>query len=113
MEAVRVKSEQLESGMIGLLCFLAVSARGLVDEPKVYGPMRLIEAAQRLVEMAESSGIHHDLFTDVVQRIEAFPLDALPEGEEEFVEFMDELVVLLATWVGQSYVTPENNLVGD
>ena len=105
-----MKSEQLESGMIKLLCFLAVSARGLTDEPRIYGPMRLIEAAQRLVEVAESSGIHHELLTEVAQRIEAFPLDALPEGEEEFVEFMDELVVLLATWVGQSYVTPENNL---
>lgn len=108
-----MKSEQLESGVIRLLCFLAVSARELVDEPKIYGPMRLVEAAQRLVELAEDSGIRHDLLTEVAQRIEAFPLDALPEGEEEFVGFMDEIVVLLATWVGQSYVTPEDNRAGD
>ncbi len=108
-----MKSEQLESGVIRLLCFLAVSARELVDEPRIYGPMRLVEAAQRLVKVAEGGGICNDLLTEVAQRIEAFPLDALPEGEEEFVEFMDDLVVLLATWVEQSYVTPEDNRVGD
>ena len=73
-----------------------------MDEPKIYGPMRLIEASQRLAELTKGSGIRHELLEEVSHRIEAFPLDALPEGEEEFIGFMDDLIVLLATWVKQS-----------
>jgi hypothetical protein len=94
--------EKLESELIGLLCFLTVSARELVNEPKIYGPMRLIEATQRLAELAEACGIDHELLAEVSQRIDAFPLDALPEGEEEFIEFMDDVILLLATWVKDS-----------
>jgi len=96
-----VSSIHMESGVIRLMCFLAVSARGLVDEPKVYGPLRLMEATQKLIGLAEECGMRHELLTEMARRIEGYPLDALPEGEEGFVEFMDDLVVLLATWVRQ------------
>lgn len=95
-------SDQVESGLITLICFLAVSARGLMDEPKIYGPMRLMEATQCLIALAEDCGIRHELLVEVAERIETFPLDALPEGEEEFIRFTDDLVDLLATWVRQS-----------
>jgi hypothetical protein len=94
-------SDKLESEAISLVCFFAVSARELVNDPKFYGPMRLMEATQRLVEMLEKSGVHNDLLANISQRIEAFPFEALPEGEEEFVSFMDELIILLASWVSQ------------
>lgn len=94
--------EKLESELTGLLCFLTVSARELMNEPKIYGPMRLMEASQRLAEVAETCEIDHELLTEVSQRIDGFPLDALPEAEEEFVRFMDDLIVLLATRVKES-----------
>jgi hypothetical protein len=94
-----VNREQAESSIVDLLCFLTVSARELVNEPKIYGPMRLIEATQQLTRLAADCGIRNQLLEEVSQRIEAFPLDALPEGEEEFNGFMDDLIVLLATWV--------------
>lgn len=97
-----MNSDKLESEVISLLCFFAVSARELMNDPKIYGPMRLIEAAQRLTELAAVAGIRNELLAEVSQRIEAFPLEALPEGEEEFIEFMDELILLLATWVRDS-----------
>jgi hypothetical protein len=102
MGGIRVNNDQAESGVISLLCFLAVSARGLVDEPKAYGPLRLMEAAQRLIDLAEGCGIRHELLKEVAKRIEEYPLDAWSEGEEEFIRFMDDLVALLATWVKQS-----------
>ena len=97
-----MNSDKLESGVIGLLCFFAASARELMNEPKIYGPMRLIEATQHLTELASDLGVQNELMVEVSQRIEAFPLEALPEGEEEFVGFMDELIMLLATWVKDS-----------
>lgn len=97
-----MNSDPVESGVISLICFLAVSARELIDEPKIYGPMRLMEATQGLIALAEDCGIRHELLAEVAERIETYSLDALPEGEEEFIRFMDDLVALLATWVRQS-----------
>jgi hypothetical protein len=94
--------DKLEAGMTSLACFFAVGARELMNEPKIYGPMRLIEALQHLTELAADSGIQDELLLEISKRIEAFPLEALPEGEEEFVEFMDELILLLATHVRDS-----------
>lgn len=92
-------SEQVESGVMDLLCFMTVSASELMNEPKIYGPMRLMEASQRLTKLAEDCDIRHELLAEVSQRIEALPLDALPESEKEFVGGMDDLIVLLASWV--------------
>jgi hypothetical protein len=96
-----MNSDKLESEAISLVCFFAVSARELFNDPKFYGPMRLMEATQRLIEMVESSGVRHELLAEVSQKIDTFDLEALPEGEEEFVSSLDELIVLLASWVSQ------------
>ena len=105
-----MNSDQMESGVISLLCFLAVSARGLVEEPAMYGPMRLMQVAERLINLAEDCGIRHELLAEVAERIEEQGFEDLGE---EFIEFMDDLVMLLATWVKQPNATPDNNRVGD
>jgi hypothetical protein len=102
MEDAKMDNARLESEFVSHICLLAVSARGLIDEPKFYGPMRLLEAAQRLVELAENFGIHNELLAEVSNRIEEAPLDDLPEGEKEFVQFMDDLVALLVDRIKQS-----------
>lgn len=104
-----MNSAWVESGVIRLICFMIVSARALVNEPKIYGPMRLVEATQRFICLVEHYGAHDELLAEVAKRIEEYPLDVLPEGEEEFIAFMDDLVALLATWVEQSYVAPKAN----
>lgn len=105
---IRVNEDQLEVEVVNLICFLIVSARGLMDEPRIYGPMRLMEATQRLIKLAEHCGIRSELVTGVEERIKAFPLDSLPEGKEKFVEFMDDLVVFLAVWVEQIDWVPQD-----
>jgi hypothetical protein len=105
-----MNNDKLESEVIGFLCSLAVSARGLVDEPRMYGPMRLMQVAERLINLAEDCGIRHELLAEVAERIEEQGFEDLGE---EFIRFMDDLIALLATWVKQSCATPENNRVGD
>jgi hypothetical protein len=102
-----VNSDKLESQFISLICFLISSARGLVDEPKIYGPSRLVEAARHMINLAEDCGIHHEPLTELARRIEQDRTGALMEGEETFVQFLDELVELLATWLRDAEVTPE------
>jgi len=104
-----MNSAQGELGIINLICFMVVSARELVNEPKIYGPMRLVEATQRLIHLAECQGIQHELLTEVINRIREYPLNTLPEGEERFIKFMDDLVAFLASWVEQFYPASEGD----
>lgn len=97
-----MNSAKLESEVISIICFLAVSARELMNDPKIYGPMRLMETTQRLIEMAEKCGVRNELFTEVAKRIEEAPLNDLPNSEDEFSQFMNDLISLLVTWVKQS-----------
>ncbi|MGC8718321.1 MAG: DUF6092 family protein, partial [bacterium] len=43
----------LKSDQFKLLSFLITSARGCVDEPALYGPLRLVDAAARLIRIWE------------------------------------------------------------
>lgn len=96
-------NKKLESGIIDLICFMAVGARELMNDPKIYGPMRLMEATQRLADLAEECGVPNEMFAEVSKRIEEAPMEGLPnDGEEEFVQFMDDLVTFLVEWVKKS-----------
>ena len=99
-------SERLQSGLIEEICLIVSSARELPSEPKFYGPMRLIEGIQRLVRLMQKNGIDHEIFEEVASRIERFPLEALPEGEDEFILFMDELILFLSSYVAGSSDVP-------
>jgi hypothetical protein len=97
-----VNSGKVESQIISLICYMITSARGLVDEPKVYGSSRLVEAARRLINLANDCGIRHESLSDVVREIEEHRLEALLKGEEEFIRFLDDIVALLAASVEDS-----------
>jgi len=96
-------NKKLESGIIDLICFMAVGARELMNDPKIYGPMRLMEATQRLADLAEACGIPNEIFAQVSQKIAAAPMEGLPnDGEKEFVQAMDDLIAFLVGWVKNS-----------
>ena len=82
--------------ILEMLCFLIVSARTLVDEPKVYGSMRLVEAAERLLSLVDELGLHDEFLTEVRERLKLCPLENLPGEEGEFIKFLDELILFLA-----------------
>jgi len=108
-----VKEEILINGLIELFCFTVVGARCLLNEPKIYGPMRLIEVTQRLVEFAESIGIHHEVLKELGRRIGAFSLESLdtsPEREGEFAEFLDTLIDFLASSIKHMKKTGTNDV---
>jgi hypothetical protein len=51
-----------------LVAYLLTSARDLLDEPLAYGPFRLLEAASRLVEIAEQVAPGGDCFLAELKR---------------------------------------------
>lgn len=104
-----MNSAKVESRIISLVCYMITSARGLVDEPKIYGPSRLLEAARRLIDLAADCGIRHDPLLKVAREIEEHRLEILRKDKEEFISFMDALAAILATWVEGSQAILEDN----
>lgn len=43
-----------------LLAYLASSARGLLEEPREYGPLRCLDAMRRLIDMVLETGLIED-----------------------------------------------------
>ena len=82
----------LERGIFELLCYMIVSARNLEQETKMYGPFRLVDAASRLIEILEESGIGDEFLSQVRSMIEANKHKVMTD-KEGFVAFLDDLAL--------------------
>lgn len=78
-----------------LLCFMVVSARGLVDEPGIYGPFRLIDGASRLIGALAASGYSDEFVALMRERIDTGKL-TIQTDMDAFVDFLDSTAVGLA-----------------
>ena len=78
--------------VFALVTYMLTSARGCVDEPKLYGPLRLIEAISRLVALTESSGLTKDDFLANAKKEIDANKHLVMESEEKFTEFIDDLL---------------------
>lgn len=86
----------LEDEHFQLLAFLLTSARGCIDEPPIYGPLRLIDAADKLISilMEKYRGGLIEL-QEIREKIEK-ARDLVLANEEEFIKMLDDLVVSLS-----------------
>jgi len=84
-----------------LLAFLITSARGCVDEPVLYGPLRLVDAAARLIDIMEKEGKANEDILKLKELIEK-KKDLVMYDEEGFIEFLDELSKELARIIKES-----------
>ena len=86
-------STQANEYVYNLAMFLLTSARGCIDEPPLYGPLRLIEALSRLATIPQHAAcVDTDEFLlKEKKKIEENERVAL-QSEEEFIEFLDSLI---------------------
>lgn len=84
-------TEDLRDELLLLVGFMLTSARGLMEEPKSYGPSRLLDAAGRVLDMMEE----HGMLDQSLQEIKAHIDDERfgPMDDEGFVARLDELAV--------------------
>lgn len=75
-----------------LLCYILTSARGLMDEPKMYGPFRLVDTASRLISILEKHGMADNFLKREREKIDEGKCSVM-ESEEKFREFLDELIL--------------------
>jgi len=86
------KRQELRYNLLKLFCYMATSARGCVDEPKLYGPFRLVDCLERLISLLEEEGLTDDFLREEREKI-ARDKYLLMEDEEGFIKFLDELVL--------------------
>ena len=86
--------EQLALALEEVVGFLVTGARGLLDEPADYGPMRLLDAAERLVDALEEQGLTTPDTAAIRDGIAA-ALDSWGASSEEFTASLDALILRL------------------
>ena len=83
--------KQICKQFLELICYTIISARNLVEEPKLYGPLRMIDVAVRIIDILSSQDIEFPLLPVFHKHIETAK-NSLIEGEASFVANLDSLV---------------------
>jgi len=102
-----MKKENIERKLLELFCYMSSSARGCVEEPKLYGPFRIIDFIERIIQLLEDAGIANDFLEKEKEKIEEGKYLVM-QNEEKFVKFLDKLVIDFAKELakGRSYSLP-------
>ncbi len=87
--------EIIEDPHFQLLAFLITSARGCVDEPLLYGPLRLIDAASRLIDIMKKENLSSEEINSLQESINK-NMYLLMYDPDAFVKFLDNLSISLA-----------------
>jgi len=79
--------------VFNMATYLITSARGCIDDPLLYGPLRLIEALSRLATIPEHAPcIERDEFLVEAKKKIDENKQVVMQSEEEFTKFLDSLV---------------------
>ena len=88
------KKDEFEQEFFELICFMVTSARNLIQENRLYGPLRLVDAVSRLVDILEKLDLKSPRLEAIKERIEEGE-DTVMESEEKFTTFLENLVMEL------------------
>jgi len=90
--------EILNNKYFQLLSFLITSARGCIDEPPLYGPLRLLDAASRVIDMMEKEKMVDEKISNIKNLI-LQAIDILMVDENEFIKIVDEISKELGKYI--------------
>lgn len=81
-----------EKDIIKLFTYLITSARGCIDEPKIYGPFRLIDSVSKLYNLLkESNLVKSEEIAKIIEKIEGKKYSCMTD-EKEFVRMLDDII---------------------
>lgn len=90
-----VDRERFQTEVLDHICFMLVAARGCVEEPHLYGPLRLIDSVSRLVELLERYGLATDFMQELRRHIDAHKFILMSDADA-FVRSIDDAVMMSA-----------------
>ncbi len=89
-----------------LATFLLTAARGCVDEPHIYGPLRLIDGVSRLADIFDHvECIERDPYIERAKEDIDKNKFRVMASEEEFVRFLDKMIEEFADEMVRRYTT--------
>ena len=92
MSGLEKLGENVDRELYELLGYLLASARGLLDEPGEYGPLRLLEGASRLCGLMEKGGSSYEgVLRDLKSGIDAGKFSMLADPQA-FTQSLDRAV---------------------
>lgn len=83
--------KSLEHRLIEVIGYAAVSARNLIDETPLYGPIRLLEVIVRLLDLMDELGLQ-PRGLEMMKEHARSGGRALTQGEDRLVAVLDALV---------------------
>lgn len=87
-----MEEKKFKNDLILLISYLATSARGCVDEPKSYGPFRLIDAASRLISLMNKYGISDEGLDQMAKLIDQDKFSTMTDMAR-FLKMLDIVVL--------------------
>lgn len=85
-------NETFKEQMFGLVGYMLTSACNLVNETKSYGPLRLIDAASRLITILSENNIASPSLEKIQVQIEQGKYKVM-EDDSQFSAFLNDLVL--------------------
>ncbi len=83
----------MEKELFDFMGYLLTSARGLVEEPQMYGPFRLIEGVSKLCEiLLKEETEFEEIYKLLKDKIDERKFSLMTD-ENEFIALMDETVL--------------------
>jgi len=81
-----------EKEVLKLIAFMATSARGLFNEPMLYGPYRMTDAIVKMVDMLKKNHlIESEKINQIVDKIYSAE-HAAKKDEVKFKNLLDEMI---------------------
>lgn len=93
-------SRQITEELVLLAAYLLSSGRGLLEEPQLYGPLRCIDAARRVLAVVEASGGGDERLTALHTELQECMCG--PMTEKNLAAFLDGLIGRLARLLRES-----------
>jgi len=87
-------AQSLEPKIFELVCYMVTSACNLLNENRLYGPFRLVDAASRLIALMEEEGMESGRLKEIRERIAAGQYSVM-DDEKAFADFLHDLVLFL------------------
>jgi len=87
-----MSDEEFKYEIVKLVTYMIVSAKGLVIEPKLYGPLRLIDSVSRLIDILNKRGLATKELLELKRKIDERKM-VLMSSKKEFIKLLNELVI--------------------
>ncbi len=85
------------------VAYLVTSARGCIDEPKIYGSFRLVDAATKYYETLKKNNLIDDQeIAEIITMIDEKKYSCMFD-EKEFIDMLDQVVDKLVDLTIKNY----------